>query len=139
MSILKDVLTKRFWLSVLVVFAACVLTMAMVALVLSGGLADHHQTGLWAGIAWVIGGFAGGRFAVQGKSGTVPRSLLTAAVAYVVILLIGLVVPGQEMLTGWWRNAACVIGGALAAGLISPGKKKRAGKIAGKQKRKKPR
>ena len=133
-------LTKRFWLSVLVVLIVCALAMVVGALVLSGGLADYHQTGLWANIAWVIGGFAGGRFAARGNNGTVPRALLTAIVAYVVVLLIGLMVPGREMLaSGWWRNAVCVIGGALAAGLISPRKKKRAGKMAGKQKRKKPR
>lgn len=131
MPVFKDMLTRRFWLSVAVALLASAAVNALGALVISKGLLPYEMAQRWTWAAWAIGAFAGGRFAVKGKDATLVRALLTLAVTWVLVLLAGLVISGSDTLRSGWLGAVIAsVAGALAAGLLKPG--------TGKKKRKKP-
>ena len=135
MPVVKDVLTKRFWLSAAIILGISVVIDGVGAFIFSGGIIPLNMAQRWAWIAWAIGGFLGGRFAVRGKEATVPRALLVALTAYGIAVVIGCVIPGNYTLSeGWVGNAVGVAVGALIAGIMKPGKTQRTKGKRGKQK-----
>ena len=128
MPAFKDMLTRRFWLSVAVTLLVSAAVNALGALLISKGLLPYEMARRWTWAAWAVGAFVGGRYAVKGKDATLIRSLLTLAVAWVLVLLAGLAVPGSDAIADGWLGAliASVVG-ALAAGLLKPsaGKKRK--------------
>ena len=128
MPVFKDMLKGRFWLSVAITLLVSAAVNALGALLISKGLLPYEIARRWTWAAWAVGAFVGGRYAVKGKDATLVRSLLTLAVAWILVLLAGLAVPGSDTIAAGWLGALIASAvGAIAAGLLKPsaGKKRK--------------
>ena len=132
MSVLKDLLQVRFWVSVAVVLLTVAVVTACGAATIVWGIAPMDTMGTVGVVAWMLGGFVGARMFAKGKEGVLIPALLVVLVAFGAVCLMGLFPEGNAELAGNWLRfgAAVMVGGVLAA-LIRP-KKKRRVKMSGK-------
>lgn len=126
MSVWKETLSKRFWFKVLLMVLLLAVLDGVAALVMSGGLVDHHMTLQGACAAWGIAALLVGGFAARGKGAILTERLLVSIVAFVLVLLASLMLGGESFEGGvWWKCGLFGVGGAVAAGVIAPKKRKK--------------
>ena len=121
MSILADVLHKRFWLGILLTVAVAAAVCAVAAWGVVCGLLPLQRASAGAYAACFLSALAGGARASAGKSKVLLRGLLTAAIALMLLWLIGLTADGPG---GGGSHvlscAAAATTGAIAAALLRP-------------------
>ncbi len=126
MSIFKELLHRRFWLSAAVLLCAVLCWNALGAWLCTIGWLPIPWARWWVLSSWIIAGFAGGRVLGQGREGSVPRALFLCLIIYGVMLALSPILVGAApgWLT-WWQIGLALLGGAVFSGLLGPVKKRR--------------
>ena len=126
MSVLGDLAAKRFWSCVLLTAIIVLAVTAVGALVTVAGIVPAEKAWMAGCVAWLLGGWLGGRFAAQGKEQQLVRSVLNMAVTASLFWGAGLTTPNASGFTerGWLWYLGWGLLGAVAAAVI-PQKKKR--------------
>ena len=132
MSVLKDLGTKRFWLSVALSIVVVLSVCAVGAYAVVLGVSDPQSAWVWVCFAWLFGVLAGGRCASAGKENALLRVLTTAVITVGILWGFGLTMAGimGESMPWWWTLAAVLIGALLA--VMLPNRKGKGGKKKGK-------
>ena len=122
MSILADVLHKRFWLGVLLTLATAAVICAVAAWLIVCGLLPTQQAqgGVYA--ACFLAALVGGIRISAGKTHALLRGSLNAAVAIALLWLLGLTAEGPW--SGGSRMLSCAAAaaaGVVVAALLRPG------------------
>lgn len=130
MSVLRDLATKRFWLSVVTTVGVALLLCAVGAYAAVCGLLKMEWVSWWICLVWICGACAGSRYIAAQRDGVLPRGLLTTGVALGLLWLLGLTTGGGQSVqtqTQWWYICAALLGVLLAA-ILPHRKRKRSNK-----------
>lgn len=127
MSVWKKLFSKRFWVGMLLLMLVLLGVNGICAMLMTGGLVDHHKTLQAACAAWGIAALVAGRFAGRGKEAVLVESLLVPAVVFLLTLIASFSFGGGGLETGgWWKCGVYgVIGAGLSVVLVPKKKKKR--------------
>lgn len=138
MSAWKDVLSKKFWVSVLLMVSVLVGVNGVFALLMSAGLIDYHMTLQGACVAWGIAALVTMRFAARSKSVSLVGGLLISATVLLLVLIISVAVGQQLAENGvWWKcGLSAALGTVLGAVAAPKRKKKHVGREMRKRKEK---
>ena len=126
MSVLGDLAAKRFWSCVLLTAIIVLAVTAVGALVTVAGIVPAEKAWMAGCVAWLLGGWLGGRFAAQGKEQQLVRSVLNMAVTATLFWVVGLTTPTDnsfEFRCWLWYLVSGLFGAAMV--VIMPQKKKR--------------
>ena len=122
MSILTDVLHKRFWIGVLLTVATAAAVCAAAAGAVVCGVLPLQCASAGVYASCFIAALVGGSYASAGKSRALLRGLLNAAVALTLLWLEGLTADGPWI--GGSRMLPCAASaaaGVVTAALLRPG------------------
>lgn len=140
MSVLKDMASRQFWISVAVTAAAALLLNALGAWLVVWGLLPVEKAWVWVSIAWGMAAFVGARAAASGKEQTLLRGALNAAVTIGLLWIVGLTTPGTWGGEGRWIwYLAAAAAGAFLAALMPAGRRRSKRQGRGRQMRAKAR
>ena len=133
MSILADMLHKRFWLSVLLTMTTAAAACAVAAWMVVGGILPLQRATVGVYGACFVAAWVGSTCAAAGKSEALLRGLLNAAAALALLWLVGLTVDGPGAGSSHLLScAAAAAAGVLTAALLRPnsrgGKKRKVAK-----------
>ena len=121
MSILADMLHKRFWLGVLLTMATAAAVCAVAAWIVVCGILPPQRASVGVYAACFLAALVGGVRASAGKSRALLRGLLNAVAALALLWLVGLTAAGpgggpSHLIS----SAASAATGVLAAVLLRP-------------------
>ena len=121
MSILTDMLHKRFWLGVLLTMTAAAIVCALAAWIVVCGILPPQRASIGVYAACFLAALAGGVRAAAGKPNALLRGLLNAVVALMLLWLIGLTADGAGGGSSHMLScAAAAAVGVIAAVLLRP-------------------
>lgn len=135
MSILADMLHKRFWLGVLLTMATAAAVCAVAAWIVVCGILPPQRASVGVYAACFLAALVGGVRASAGKPRALLRGLLNAAAALALLWLVGLTTDGpgggpSHLIS----SAASAAMGVLAAALLRPnGRAGKSRKVAKKR------
>ena len=121
MSILADMLHKRFWLGVLLPMATAAAVCAVAAWIVVCGILPPQRASAGVYAACFLAALVGGVRASAGKSRVLLRGLLNAVAALALLWLVGLTADGPGSGPSHLiSSAAAAAAGVLAAVLLRP-------------------
>lgn len=121
MSILADMLHKRFWLGVLLTMATAAAVCAVAAWIVVCGILPPQRASAGVYAACFLAALVGGVRASAGKSRVLLRGLLNAVAALALLWLVGLTADGPGSGPSHLiSSAAAAAAGVLAAVLLRP-------------------
>lgn len=127
---------KKTWLGLGFALALAAALNALGALLLTRGMVPMTAARLWVLGSWAVGSFLGTRAAVRAGSGSLPIAAAVGAGLYGIVWAIGLAT--WRTAAFHWDVTAAILGGALLAGLLGPGKVKKRSRTPGKGSRRRP-
>lgn len=126
MSVWKSVLSRRYLVGILLMMLALVGANGICALLMSGGVIDHHR--MWQGslVVWGLAAMVSASFAVRGKNARLFEKLLVPLVVFLLVLVLSLVLRREGWGNGmWWKCGGCAVLGSLVGGAAAGGKRKK--------------
>lgn len=136
MSMMKDLLSKRFWIGQALTMLVVLAVTALGALLTASGMLAVDKAWVWVCVAWAAAGLFGGRFAGDNREFALLHSIISILITMGAMWLIGLTTPEQssgDLLCWPWYVGSGLTGTIMAAALPRKHKKHRRGKGKSKQ------
>lgn len=127
---------KRLLISVVLMLAVLLAVNGLCALLMSGGIIDHHLTTQGACVAWGSAAMVAAASVLRVKDSAVYERWLAPLIVLLLVLLVSLVM-GQVSRGGglWWKCGVSTIAGVIASSLLVSKKKKKYAGGGGKRKK----
>lgn len=138
MSIMKDLLSKRFWIGQALTMLVVLAVTALGALLTASGMLAVDKAWVCGCVAWAAAGLFGGRFAGDNGEFALLHGIISILITMGAMWLIGLTTPEQgsgDLLCWPWYVGCGLAGTIMAAALPRKHKKHRRGKGKSKQNR----
>lgn len=133
---IQNLLGKRTWVGLTVIFLISLIINAVCSILLVKGVLAESVADHCVYVAWGIGGVIGSFVASKGKDGTLLRGVLMAVIAFGLTWLLGFLIFGSVSFGGYALGTAISLTAGCIFGGFFPGKKSRKRHVnAGKGKR----
>lgn len=130
---MQEWINKNVGIGLLLSAVLCIVCAALGALLLDKEVLELDSAGTWAGVFWFLASFAGCRAARRDEKAGLLHAAVQALLLYLLVWCAALGFgTASSFRENGWAITVCIWVGALAAGVLPKGKKKRKGKRRGR-------